>query len=91
MIGNKNTKNENCYGSRINIISHDNIKDKRLRVVDSISIEQYIPKTVSVRIDREGTTILDSKYTPEYREFSPNQEGCGPLCSSGNQKITIPK
>jgi hypothetical protein len=85
----KDTKNEKCYGSRIDVMSHDSTQDKRLRVIESISIEQYIPKTINVRIDREGTTILDSKYTPEYRAFSPNQEGCGPFCSSGNQKITI--
>jgi hypothetical protein len=47
------------------------------------------PSSVQVRIDRDGETILDKSWQPNYRELQPNGRGCEPLCERSSAELTL--
>ena len=46
-------------------------------------------KTVSLRIELDGTEIASENFSPSYVRSAPNGEGCGPICEQANATLAI--
>jgi len=49
-----------------------------------------MPRSVKVRIARDGQTLAEQTSTPSYRKVQPNGEGCPPICEQGNEVLRVP-
>lgn len=48
------------------------------------------PKTMTLRISRDGSPLLEKSWTPSYRESRPNGEDCPPTCLLARTTLTVP-
>ncbi|UQA62862.1 hypothetical protein [Polyangium aurulentum] len=49
-----------------------------------------MPRSVKVRITRDGATLAEATSTPSYRKVQPNGEGCPPVCQQGHEAVRVP-
>jgi len=49
-----------------------------------------VARTVSLRIERDGSEIASQSFTPSYVRAAPNGEGCGPICEQASATLAIP-
>lgn len=49
------------------------------------------PKSLSVRIARDGQEITSKTLTPAYRSSQPNGAGCGPSCCQATAPLALTK
>ncbi len=48
------------------------------------------PRSVKVRIVRDGQTLVEGTSAPSYRKVQPNGEGCEPVCQQGHETVRVP-
>lgn len=48
------------------------------------------PQSVRVVIARDGTTLFDQTFEPDYRIAQPNGTGCAPVCCQATATTTVP-
>lgn len=46
----------------------------------AIEITNRTPQRIELEITRDGNVVAAESFTPEYTEFAPNGEECGPVC-----------
>lgn len=47
-----------------------------------IEIIDRTPRSIQLEITHDGKLVAAESFTPEYTEFAPNGEECGPVCRS---------
>jgi hypothetical protein len=82
------TDNKDVCGSDIFIDSE--VVGRNAKLLTGFTLN-LAPETFSFEIKRDGKLILDETYTPVYKEYKPNGEGCEPTCKTSQPNIIIPK
>ena len=47
------------------------------------------PQSVTVKIERDGQTIVDHTLAPTYQRSQPNGPGCPPVCDNAHAQISV--
>lgn len=47
------------------------------------------PAQVNVRISKDGTTLVNQAFTPQYTTSSPNGPQCGPVCRQSSSSMNV--
>jgi hypothetical protein len=62
-------------------------------VADEYTLEVMLPGTPSdvvLRLDRDGTTLVDQTQALTYKESRPNGPDCGPVCQQASVVVAVP-
>jgi hypothetical protein len=48
------------------------------------------PRSLKLRIVRDGQTLAEQTSAPSYRKVQPNGEGCPPVCQQAHEVVRLP-
>lgn len=57
--------------------------------ISGVSFGGTKPTSVRITILRSNTIVGEKSFSPEYKTFRPNGEGCGPECSVAKGSLTV--
>jgi len=82
------TNSITCDGEGVRITESGCAMPPETHGFGDIEVETY-PTQVSVRIERDGKTLIDQSFAPAYKGFYANGPQCGPACCSASLDLPL--
>ncbi len=77
-----------CDGEGVSITESGCALDPAQHAFGGVSIPE-LPQSVHLRLEHNGTPLVDQALTVEYTSSQPNGPGCGPACCQGGDAVAL--